>query len=90
MLSQLLPVLIPVVIQVAKGLGLMNKISKSWCKVIYPLLAIVLGALSGVGFATETSVVMAALKGAGITGLLSIGVHSAVKNLSQGISDMFR
>jgi hypothetical protein len=90
MLSTLLPVLIPVAIQVAKLVGLKKWVPKKIGKVFYPVLALLLGAVSGMGFAGESSMVMAALEGAGITGLASIGVHSAAKNLSEGFNDMFR
>lgn len=89
-MTQLFPVLIPIVIQMAKAAGLGTRIPKKVSKIAYPLMALILGALSGIGFGGESSMAMAALEGAGITGLSAIGVHSAAKNLSQGFSGIFR
>ena len=89
-MTQLIPVLIPIVIQMAKAAGLSKRIPKKASKIAYPIIALVLGALSGIGFAGESSMAMAAFEGAGITGLSAIGVHSAAKNLSQGFSGLFR
>ena len=85
MWTQLIPAVIPIAIQGAKALGLRERIPQKWGRVIYPALALALGALSGMGFSGEADLAMAALEGAGVSGLAAIGVHSAVKNLAQGL-----
>ncbi len=85
MWTQLIPAVIPIAIQAAKAAGLKNRIPKKWNKIVYPLLALTLGAVSGMGFSGEADLAMAALEGAGVSGLAAIGVHSAIKNLAQGI-----
>ena len=87
-LQPLLPLMIPLAIQAAKALGLKNAMSKPVSRLVYPLLAVGLGAASGAGFAGEASMAMAALEGAGITGLASIGIHSATKSLLQAFAGM--
>lgn len=83
MWTQLLPILIPVAIQAAKRVGLASLIPQGWGKVLYPALSLSLGAIAGMGWAGESSMAMAALEGAGVSGLSAIGVHSAAKNIAE-------